>query len=84
MALLGWTGDNGDPDNFFFLRGCTGAREGGQNIPKWCNKDFETGSCRRGSSPRKPIARSFTKRCRSSRRKRRRMSPSPTRPCSSR
>ena len=21
---LGWTGDNGDPDNFFFLRGCTG------------------------------------------------------------
>jgi dipeptide transport system substrate-binding protein len=41
MGLLGWTGDNGDPDNFFFLRGCTGAREGGQNISKWCNKDFE-------------------------------------------
>jgi dipeptide transport system substrate-binding protein len=41
MGLLGWTGDNGDPDNFFFLRGCTGAREGGQNITKWCNQDFE-------------------------------------------
>lgn len=38
---LGWTGDNGDPDNFFFLRGCTGARDGGQNISKWCNEEFE-------------------------------------------
>ncbi|MBT9289272.1 ABC transporter substrate-binding protein [Prosthecodimorpha staleyi] len=38
---LGWTGDNGDPDNFFFLRGCTGARPGGQNLTKWCNKEFE-------------------------------------------
>ena len=41
MGLLGWTGDNGDPDNFFFLLGCAGAREGGQNIAKWCNKDFD-------------------------------------------
>jgi dipeptide transport system substrate-binding protein len=40
-AQLGWTGDNGDPDNFFFLRGCAGARAGGQNIAKWCNKDFD-------------------------------------------
>jgi dipeptide transport system substrate-binding protein len=40
-AQLGWTGDNGDPDNFFFLRGCSAAREGGQNIPKWCNKEFD-------------------------------------------
>ncbi len=41
MGLLGWTGDNGDPDNFFFLLGCAGAREGGQNIAKWCNQEFE-------------------------------------------
>jgi len=41
MAQLGWTGDNGDPDNFFFLRGCSGARPGGQNITKWCNKEFD-------------------------------------------
>ncbi len=41
LGLLGWTGDNGDPDNFFFLLGCAGAREGGQNIAKWCNKEFE-------------------------------------------
>ena len=38
MGMMGWTGDNGDPDNFFFLRGCTGARPGGQNLTKWCNK----------------------------------------------
>jgi dipeptide transport system substrate-binding protein len=40
-AQLGWTGDNGDPDNFFFLRGCAGARPGGQNLSKWCDKDFD-------------------------------------------
>lgn len=38
---LGWTGDNGDPDNFFFLLGCSAARAGGQNLSKWCNKDFD-------------------------------------------
>jgi dipeptide transport system substrate-binding protein len=42
MALLGWTGDNGDPDNFFVpLAGCAAARIGGGNIAKWCNKEFE-------------------------------------------
>ena len=38
---FGWTGDNGDPDNFFFLRGCAAARIGGNNITGWCNKDFD-------------------------------------------
>ena len=38
---LGWTGDNGDPDNFFFLHGCAAARPGGQNLSKWCNKEFD-------------------------------------------
>ena len=47
MGLLGWTGDNGDPDNFFFLLGCTGAREGGQNIAKWCNQGVRGQSVRR-------------------------------------
>ena len=41
MGQLGWTGDNGDPDNFFFLLGCAAARDGGQNLSKWCNKDFD-------------------------------------------
>ncbi|MBL8908808.1 MAG: ABC transporter substrate-binding protein [Rhizobiales bacterium] len=41
MGLLGWTGDNGDPDNFFFLRGCDAqGTPASQNITKWCNKDF--------------------------------------------
>ncbi len=40
-GMLGWTGDNGDPDNFFFLLGCSAARPGGQNLSKWCNKDFD-------------------------------------------
>jgi dipeptide transport system substrate-binding protein len=41
MGQLGWTGDNGDPDNFMgVLLSCGSAREGGQNIAKWCNEDF--------------------------------------------
>jgi len=41
-GMLGWTGDNGDPDNFFFLHGCEAARPGGQNLSKWCNKEFDS------------------------------------------
>jgi dipeptide transport system substrate-binding protein len=41
MGQLGWTGDNGDPDNFMgVLLSCGSARAGGQNIAKWCNEDF--------------------------------------------
>ncbi len=42
MALLGWTGDNGDPDNFFIpLAGCDAARIGGGSASKFCNKEFQ-------------------------------------------
>ena len=42
MALLGWTGDNGDPDNFFVpLAGCDAAKHGGGSASKWCNQQFE-------------------------------------------
>jgi dipeptide transport system substrate-binding protein len=42
MALYGWTGDNGDPDNFLgVLLGCTSARIGGNNIAKWCDPAYE-------------------------------------------
>jgi dipeptide transport system substrate-binding protein len=42
MAELGWTGDNGDPDNFFVpLAGCTGDHPANNNIAKWCNAEFQ-------------------------------------------
>jgi dipeptide transport system substrate-binding protein len=41
LGLLGWTGDNGDPDNFFFLAGCDkDGKPAGQNISKWCDVKF--------------------------------------------
>ncbi|PTY38064.1 peptide ABC transporter substrate-binding protein [Saccharospirillum sp. MSK14-1] len=41
-AMLGWTGDNGDPDNFLnTLLGCQAAATGG-NIAFWCNDEFNT------------------------------------------
>ena len=43
MALLGWTGDNGDPDNFLsVLLGCgKDGKPNGNNIPKWCDAKFQ-------------------------------------------
>ncbi len=39
-AMLGWTGDNGDPDNFLdTLLGCEAV--GGNNRAQWCNKEFD-------------------------------------------
>ena len=44
LGLLGWTGDNGDPDNFFFLLGCSAdGKPNAQNIAKWCSKEFNDG-----------------------------------------
>ena len=40
-ALFGWTGDNGDPDNFFFLAGCPGGKAGGSNASKWCDPAYD-------------------------------------------
>lgn len=42
IGMFGWTGDNGDPDNFFVpIAGCDAARPGGGNVSKWCNKEFD-------------------------------------------
>jgi dipeptide transport system substrate-binding protein len=42
MGMLGWTGDNGDPDNFLnTLLGCTSAKSNGSNVAKFCYKPFE-------------------------------------------
>jgi dipeptide transport system substrate-binding protein len=41
VIMFGWSGDNGDPDNFFVpLLGCE-AVKGGGNSARWCNKGFE-------------------------------------------
>lgn len=40
-VILGWTGDNGDPDNFLsVLLSCESAKEGGANRAFWCNEEF--------------------------------------------
>jgi len=40
-VLLGWTGDNGDPDNFLHtLLGCDAAKDG-TNRARWCYKPFD-------------------------------------------
>jgi dipeptide transport system substrate-binding protein len=43
MGMLGWTGDNGDPDNFLHtLLGCASAQSAsGSNIAKFCYKPFD-------------------------------------------
>ena len=39
--MFGWSGDNGDPDNFFTpLLSCDAVKGGGNNA-KWCNKEFD-------------------------------------------
>jgi len=39
-VLLGWTGDNGDPDNFLaVLLGCDGVTR--SNRAQWCNEEFD-------------------------------------------
>ena len=41
VIMFGWSGDNGDPDNFFVpLLGCA-AVKGGGNVARWCNGGFE-------------------------------------------
>ncbi|MFC0337018.1 dipeptide transport system substrate-binding protein [Kushneria avicenniae] len=40
-GLFGWTGDNGDPDNFLnTLLSCNAARDG-SNYAKWCNPEYD-------------------------------------------
>lgn len=40
-VMMGWTGDNGDPDNFFATLFSCAAKEQGSNYSKWCDQSFE-------------------------------------------
>lgn len=40
MVQIGWTGDNGDPDNFLgYLLGCASVKTGA-NYSRWCHQEF--------------------------------------------
>ncbi|MGJ7614388.1 MULTISPECIES: ABC transporter substrate-binding protein [unclassified Variovorax] len=43
MGMMGWTGDNGDPDNFLYtLLGCASAKSAsGSNVSKFCYQPYE-------------------------------------------
>jgi dipeptide transport system substrate-binding protein len=40
MIQMGWTGDNGDPDNFLNVLLSCQAVKTGSNYARWCNKEF--------------------------------------------
>ncbi|MBA4224756.1 MAG: ABC transporter substrate-binding protein, partial [Methylobacterium sp.] len=41
-GMFGWTGDNGDPDNFLHtLLGCDASKNNGGNVAKFCYQPFD-------------------------------------------
>ncbi|XKM14122.1 ABC transporter substrate-binding protein [Orbaceae bacterium ac157xtp] len=40
-VLIGWSGDNGDPDNFYTVLFSCDAVKAGQNYSNWCYKPFD-------------------------------------------
>ncbi|HEV2979509.1 MAG TPA: ABC transporter substrate-binding protein [Casimicrobiaceae bacterium] len=52
VVMFGWSGDNGDPDNFFVpLLGCEAVKGGGNNA-RWCNPAFEDLITRAAQTPK--------------------------------
>jgi len=41
MLQIGWTTDNGDPDNFMGTLLTCAAVKGGSNMARWCNKGYD-------------------------------------------
>ena len=61
MALLGWTGDNGDPDNFFVPLPAAPRPSGRRQRANWCDKDFDDlieKAAQTGSRPSAPSSTS--------------------------
>ena len=82
--MFGWSGDNGDPDNFFVpLLGCA-AVKGGGNVARWCNKEFEDLIQKAKLATRQADRAGSTRRRRRSSTRRRRGSRSRTRCASTR
>ena len=53
VIMFGWSGDNGDPDNFFVpLLGCD-AVKGGGNAARWCNTEFNDLVAKAAATPKK-------------------------------
>ncbi|MCY1301574.1 Periplasmic dipeptide transport protein [compost metagenome] len=42
LSLLGWAGDNGDPDNFLSPNLSCAAAKSGENQARWCDAAFES------------------------------------------
>ena len=61
IGQLGWTGDNGDPDNFFFLLGCRGGSRPRTTCPNGATRTSTTCSRRPARSPIRPSAPSSTR-----------------------
>ena len=56
-AQLGWTGDNGDPDNFFFLDGCTDGKPAQQQYPEMVQRRIQRPARQGARDPRSGRAR---------------------------
>ena len=76
---MGWTGDNGDPDNFFFLLACPDGSRARTISRSGATPSSMTFSSRRGGSPTRRSAPSSISACRKSSTTRRRSCSSPIR-----
>ncbi|MEN3110211.1 ABC transporter substrate-binding protein [Uliginosibacterium paludis] len=51
-VMFGWSGDNGDPDNFFGNLLSCDAVAGGGNFARWCDKDYDALIKKAASTPK--------------------------------
>ncbi len=61
LIQLGWTGDNGDPDNFLYNLLSCDAVDGGSNVAKFCDKDYNDAILAAKRASDKPTRKDFYK-----------------------